>query len=31
MPDEAEAGGLLALMLLQDSRRLARIDATACW
>ena len=27
MPDEAEAAGLLALMLLQDSRRLARVDA----
>ena len=26
MPDEPEALGLLALMLLQDSRRLARID-----
>jgi RNA polymerase sigma-70 factor (ECF subfamily) len=26
MPDEAEALGLLALMLLQDSRRAARID-----
>jgi RNA polymerase sigma-70 factor (ECF subfamily) len=28
MPDEPEALGLLALMLLQDSRRLARIDAS---
>ena len=27
MPDELEARALLALMLLQDSRRLARIDA----
>ena len=27
MPDEAEARGLLALMLLQDSRRDARVDA----
>jgi RNA polymerase sigma-70 factor (ECF subfamily) len=27
MPDEAEAGGLLALMLLHDSRRATRIDA----
>ncbi|HEX6525033.1 MAG TPA: DUF6596 domain-containing protein [Streptosporangiaceae bacterium] len=27
MPDEPEAAGLLALMLLQDSRRAARIDA----
>ena len=27
MPDEAEAAGLLALMLLQDSRREARVDA----
>ncbi|MGH3131081.1 MAG: RNA polymerase sigma factor, partial [Gaiellaceae bacterium] len=27
MPDEAEAVGLLALMLLQDSRREARVDA----
>jgi RNA polymerase sigma-70 factor (ECF subfamily) len=27
MPDEAEAVGLLALMLLQDSRRDARVDA----
>jgi RNA polymerase sigma-70 factor, ECF subfamily len=27
MPDEAEAGGLLALMLLHDARRLARLDA----
>jgi RNA polymerase sigma-70 factor (ECF subfamily) len=26
MPDEAEAGGLLALMLLQDARRAARVD-----
>jgi RNA polymerase sigma-70 factor, ECF subfamily len=26
LPDEAEAGGLLALMLLQDSRRGARVD-----
>jgi RNA polymerase sigma-70 factor (ECF subfamily) len=26
MPDEPEAGGLLALMLLQDSRRVARTD-----
>jgi len=28
MPDEAEAGGLLALMLLHDARRLARLDAS---
>ena len=28
MPDEPEALGLLALMLLQDSRREARVDAT---
>jgi len=27
MPDEPEALGLLALLLLQDSRRLARVDA----
>jgi RNA polymerase sigma-70 factor (ECF subfamily) len=27
MPDEAEAGGLLALMLLHDARRSARLDA----
>jgi RNA polymerase sigma-70 factor, ECF subfamily len=27
MPDEAEALGLLALLLLQDSRRAARVDA----
>lgn len=27
MPDESEATGLLALMLLQDSRRDARLDA----
>jgi RNA polymerase sigma-70 factor, ECF subfamily len=27
MPDEAEAGGLLALMLLHDARRSARVDA----
>jgi RNA polymerase sigma-70 factor (ECF subfamily) len=27
MPDEAEAGGLLALMLLHDARRGARVDA----
>ncbi|MBV8957382.1 MAG: sigma-70 family RNA polymerase sigma factor, partial [Actinobacteria bacterium] len=27
MPDESEALGLLALMLLQDSRRTARVDA----
>src|SRR4029079_2385555 len=27
MPDEPEAGGLLALMLLQDARRPARLDA----
>jgi RNA polymerase sigma-70 factor, ECF subfamily len=26
MPDEPEAGGLLALLLLQDSRRAARLD-----
>ena len=28
MPDESEALGLLALMLLQDSRRAARTDAS---
>jgi RNA polymerase sigma-70 factor, ECF subfamily len=28
MPDEPEVGGLLALMLLQDSRRAARVDDT---
>ena len=28
MPDEAEVLGLLALMLLQDSRRAARVDST---
>ena len=28
MPDEPEASGLLALMLLHDSRRSARVDAT---
>jgi RNA polymerase sigma-70 factor (ECF subfamily) len=27
MPDEPEAGGLLALLLLQDSRRATRVDA----
>jgi RNA polymerase sigma-70 factor, ECF subfamily len=27
LPDEPEAGGLLALMLFQDSRRAARLDA----
>jgi len=27
MPDEPEAAGLLALMLLHDARRLARVDA----
>ena len=27
MPDEPEAGGLLALMLLHDSRRASRVDA----
>ena len=27
MPDEPEAAGLLALMLLQDARRRARLDA----
>ena len=27
MPDEPEALGLLALMLLQESRRAARVDA----
>jgi len=27
MPDEAEATGLLALMLLHDARRIARLDA----
>jgi RNA polymerase sigma-70 factor (ECF subfamily) len=27
MPDEPEAAGLLALMLLQDSRRFARVDS----
>ena len=34
MPDEPEALGLLALMLLHDSRRDARVDAAArscCW
>ncbi len=29
MPDEAEARGLLALMLLHDARRAARLDAPA--
>src|SRR5262245_65949330 len=28
MPDEAEAHGLVALMLLHDARRLARTDAS---
>ena len=28
VPDDAEARGLLSLMLLQDSRRMARLDAT---
>jgi RNA polymerase sigma-70 factor (ECF subfamily) len=28
MPDDAEAGGLLALMLLHDARRAARVDAS---
>ena len=28
MPDEPEAIGLLALMLLHDSRRAARVDAS---
>ena len=27
MPEEAEAAGLLALLLLQDARRAARVDA----
>ena len=31
MPDEPEARGLLALMLLQDSRRSARVDAQGTW
>ena len=34
MPDEPEAIGLLALMLLHDSRRAARVDAeggSCCW
>ena len=31
MPDEPEAAGLLALMLLHDARRTARLDAAATW
>jgi RNA polymerase sigma-70 factor (ECF subfamily) len=31
MPDEAEAGGLLALMLLHDARRDARVDAEGAY
>ena len=31
MPDEPEALGLLALMLLHDARRAARVDAAASW
>jgi RNA polymerase sigma-70 factor (ECF subfamily) len=31
MPDEAEAGGLLALMLLHDARRDARVDAQGAY
>ena len=31
MPDEPEALGLLALMLLHDSRRVARVSATVIW
>lgn len=31
MPDEPEAGGLLALMLLTEARRPARTDAHGGW
>ena len=31
MPSEPEASGLLALMLLHDARRAARLDAAATW
>ncbi|HEY3187119.1 MAG TPA: sigma-70 family RNA polymerase sigma factor, partial [Solirubrobacteraceae bacterium] len=31
MPDDAELGGLLALMLLHDARRAARVDAHGRW
>jgi RNA polymerase sigma-70 factor, ECF subfamily len=31
MPDDAEAWGLLALMLLHDARRAARVDASGRW
>jgi RNA polymerase sigma-70 factor, ECF subfamily len=31
MPDDAEAGGLLALMLLHDARRAARVDPSGRW
>ena len=31
MPDDAEVAGLLALMLLHDARRAARVDAAGRW
>jgi RNA polymerase sigma-70 factor (ECF subfamily) len=31
MPDDAEAWGLLALMLLHDARRAARVDSSGRW
>jgi RNA polymerase sigma-70 factor (ECF subfamily) len=31
MPDDAEAWGLLALMLLHDARRAARVDRSGAW
>ena len=31
MPDDAEAWGLLALMLLHDARRAARVDGSGAW
>jgi RNA polymerase sigma-70 factor, ECF subfamily len=31
MPDDAEAWGLLALMLLHDARRAARVDSSGTW
>jgi RNA polymerase sigma-70 factor (ECF subfamily) len=31
MPDDAEASGLLALMLLHDARRTARVDSSGNW
>jgi RNA polymerase sigma-70 factor (ECF subfamily) len=31
MPDDSEAWGLLALMLLHDARRAARVDSSGAW